>query len=314
MNHNDSLSPAIEKGTGVQRASRVLPVRFSIIVPCFNEEAALPEAICSLREQLRGCDGPYELIVVDDGSTDGTADKLRELAARDAGLRVITHDVNRGYGAALKTGIRHATAEWIAITDADGTYPNHELPRLLRYAGDYDMVVGSRNGLNVQYPLIRKIPKWFLIRFAEWMARRKIPDLNSGMRVFRKQVAERFLKILPDGFSFTTTITMAMLTNGYRVRYEPIDYLTRVGRSKIKPIRDTLNFVQLILRTGMYFGPLRVLLPVIAVLLMLLGASASLDIFVRNNLTDTTTILVMMVLNTALFALLADMLDKRSSV
>ncbi|MCA9155878.1 MAG: hypothetical protein KDA38_13865, partial [Planctomycetales bacterium] len=138
-----------------------------------------------------------------------------------------------------------------------------------------------------------------------------IPDLNSGMRVFRKSVVERFLNILPDGFSFTTTITLAMLTNNYVVHYEPIAYHPRVGRSKIRPIRDTLRFVQLILRTGMYFAPLRVFLPVATVFFLGFLVTLSLDVY-HGNLNERTLLLLVAATQLGMFALLADMIDKRS--
>jgi glycosyltransferase involved in cell wall biosynthesis len=228
-------------------------------------------------------------------------------------VRVLTHQQNRGYGAALKTGIRQAKHDLIVITDSDGTYPNERIPDLVALSREADMVVGSRTGDNVTYPLIRKIPKLFLKRFAEWMAHQPIPDMNSGLRVFRKSVAERFLNILPNGFSFTTTITLAMMTNGYSVHYEPIDYHPRVGKSKIKPIRDTLRFVQLILRTGMYFAPLRVFLPVAAVFFSGFLFTLYQDIFIRNDLTERTLILFVTATQLCMFSLLADMIDKRSS-
>lgn len=174
------------------------------------------------------------------------------------------------------------------------------------------MVVGARIGANVSYSTIRKIPKWFLVRFAQWMTGCKIPDLNSGLRVFRKSVVERFLKILPDTFSFTTTITVAMLSNNYIVHYEPIDFHHRVGKSKIKPIRDTLRFVQLILRTGMYFAPLRVFLPIAALFFGAFLTTLFQDIFIRNDLTERTLILFVTTTQLTMFALLADMLDKRT--
>ncbi len=279
----------------------------SIVVPAYNEEGAIAETINHLHDQLDGQGLAYEIIVVDDGSTDGTGRLLRQ--RND--VRLIQHEHNRGYGAALKTGIRNARHDLIAITDADGTYPNDRIPELVRLATDFDMVVGARIGANVKYPLIRKIPKWFLVRFAEWMAGRKIPDLNSGMRVFRKSMAERFIKILPDTFSFTTTITLASLTNRYRVHYEPIDYHGRIGQSKIKPIRDTLRFVQLILRTGMYFAPLRLFLPVAGVFFAGFCVTLFHDLFITQDLTERTLILFVTATQLAMFSLLADMIDKR---
>jgi glycosyltransferase involved in cell wall biosynthesis len=287
--------------------------RFTVIVPCYDEEGAIRETVETLRREL-GAGVEYELLVVDDGSKDASVSILAEIAAEDPAVRVVTHERNRGYGAALKTGIRRARSELLVITDADGTYPNERIPELVRMAEETDaeMVVGARTAADVRYPLIRKIPKWFLRRYASWVAGRNIPDLNSGLRVFRRSVVTRFLNILPAGFSFTTTITLAMLTNDYDVRFVPISYAARVGRSKIRPIRDTLHFCQLILRTGMYFAPIRVFFPVAMVLFLGFLASVAYDAFWLRNLTDKTVLLLLFTLNTAMFALLADMIDKRS--
>ena len=291
--------------------ARIAP-RFSLIVPCYNEEGAVAKTIAELKTSL--CDaGSYELVLVNDGSTDNTAEELRQAEAADPSLKVVTHARNRGYGAALKTGIRHSSSEMIVITDADGTYPNHRIPELLRLADESDMVVGARTADDVQYPLIRKIPKVFLKAYAVWVAGQDIPDLNSGMRVFRRAVVERFFNILPDGFSFTTTITLAMLTNRYIVRYVPIGYAARIGKSKIKPIQDTLKFFQLILRTGMYFAPLRIFAPVLLVFFLAFTVSLGYDVLVRNDLREATLLLMILFVNSSMFALLADMIDKRSS-
>jgi glycosyltransferase involved in cell wall biosynthesis len=279
---------------------------FSVVIPAFNEEAGILDALTALKSALasENC----EIVVVDDGSTDRTGELLRSVA----GIRTISHTNNRGYGAALKTGIRHARQPLIVITDADGTYPNERIPELVRLADSADMVVGARTSANVEYSWLRRIPKWFLKHFAEWLAHRKIPDINSGLRVFRSDTVDRFIRILPDTFSFTTTITLAMLTNGYTVHYEPVDYHKRVGKSKIRPIRDTLGIAQLILRTGMYFAPLRVFFPVS----LLFGGgflcSLAFDIFMRRDLTEATLVLLVASTQLGMFALLADMIDKRS--
>jgi len=173
-------------------------------------------------------------------------------------------------------------------------------------------VVGARTSDNVDYPALRRVPKWFLKRFAEWLVRDRIPDLNSGLRVFRRSVAERFTAYLPDTFSFTTTITLAMLTNGYEIHYEPIDYRRRVGRSKIKPIRDTLRIAQLILRTGLYFAPMRVFFPVAILFGVAFLVSLGFDVLVRHDMTEATLVLLVASTQLAMFALLADMIDKRS--
>lgn len=281
---------------------------FSIILPAYNEEQGITATLDHLQENLRASNCQYEIIVVNDGSTDRTG----EILSDRTDIRAIEHLHNRGYGAALKTGIRHAKYSLIVITDADGTYPNELIPHLATLATQADMVVGARIGENVKYSTLRKIPKWFLVRFAEWISQQRIPDLNSGMRVFQKNTVEKFLNILPDTFSFTTTITLAMLTNYYVVKYVPIDYYPRVGRSKIKPIRDTLRFVQLILRTGVYFAPLRVFMPIASIFFVGFIITLVQDIFDRRDLTERTMILFIAATQVGMFALLADMIDKRS--
>ncbi|MCZ6828603.1 MAG: glycosyltransferase family 2 protein [Gammaproteobacteria bacterium] len=286
---------------------------FSIIVPGYNEEHAIEGTIAQIRAVMQAAgERNYELVVVNDCSTDGTGAVLDKVKQADPSLVVVHHERNRGYGAALKSGIRASRGELVAITDADGTYPNDRLPDLLRLCADADMVVGSRTSDNVTYSRIRMIPKLFLRAYASWISRTNIPDINSGLRVFRRELVEKYLTILPDGFSFTTTITLALLTNNYRVVFEPIDYFERIGHSKIKPVRDTLNFIQLIARTGMYFAPARVLFPVLLAVGFCALISLGYDVLVLDNLTDKSVILVMFTMNTAMFALLADMLDKRT--
>ena len=283
---------------------------FSLIIPVYNEEDAIDQTILELKKTFSQLGTPFEILIVNDGSSDSTAERL--VKWKDD-VSVIQHESNSGYGASLKTGIRHAQYDWIVITDADGSYPNHRIPELVRMAKKFDMVVGARTGANVTYSKIRSIPKWFLIRFAKWLSAREIPDLNSGLRVFRKDIAMRFIKLYPNGFSFTTTITMAMLTNRYRVHYEPVDYHARIGNSKIQPIRDTLRFTQLILRMGMYFAPLRVILPVSGLFFAGFIGSLCQDMFVRKDLTEATLILLVSATQLGVFALLADMIDKRSA-
>jgi len=282
---------------------------FSLILPLYNEEKSLVATLEHLQSILKSVPCQSEIIVVNDGSTDHTGKILQQYPT----IQVIHHGINRGYGAALKTGIRYAKYSIIAITDGDGTYPNERIPDLVKLANQADMVVGARIGANVRYSRIRKIPKWFLVRFAQWVTKYRIPDLNSGMRVFRKPVVERFLTILPDTFSFTTTITIAMLTNNYIVHYEPIDYYHRVGKSKIKPIRDTLGFIQLILRMGVYFAPMRIFFPVASLFFAGFLISLFQDVFIRQDLTESTLILFVAATQIGMFALLADMIDKRSN-
>ncbi len=228
----------------------------SLVIPAYNEELAISEGIREAREALEATGRIFEIIVVDDGSSDRTG----ELAAAQPGVQLLTQPENRGYGAALKAGIRVSRYEHIMITDADGTYPAEFIPELLDRAATYDMVVGARIGKNVSIPNLRKPAKWFLGRLASLLAGREIPDLNSGLRVMDRAQVRRFMHLLPSGFSFTTTITLAMLCTDQLVYYHPIDYHERQGQSKIRP-KHALEFLILILRIIVYFNPLKVFLP-----------------------------------------------------
>ncbi len=246
--------------------------RLSVIIPAFNEELAVAETVVELRDLFEGTDIIAEIIIVDDGSKDATAHE-----AKAAGARVIQHRNNRGYGASLKTGILAAENDIIAITDADGTYPAKYLPKMLDELEHADMIVGSRTGADVHIPLSRRPAKWFLRVMANYVSNTKIPDLNSGLRIFRRDVAVQYFAILSDQFSFTTTITLALLCDKYAVTYIPIDYRKRQGKSKIVPW-DAGSFAILILRVAMLFRPLRVFVP-IAVMCIIYGViKASIDL------------------------------------
>jgi glycosyltransferase involved in cell wall biosynthesis len=285
--------------------------QLSVIVPCFNEKDAIAATIAELDRILEG--RSHEILVIDDGSTDGSHEIIEQAAGRFPRLRAFRHERNRGYGAALKTGVRRSRGELVAITDADGTYPNERLPELVDACRHADMVVGSRTAEGAEHSFLRSIPKAFLRRYSSWLAGSHIPDMNSGLRVMRRSVVTQHLGILPEGFSFTTTITIALLRSRREVLFVPIDYKHRIGRSKIQPVRDTLRFTQLIVRTGMYFAPLRVLVP--PGLLLFLGFCASVvyDLTVERNLTDKTVLLLVSSGQVLALALLADMIDKRSS-
>lgn len=234
----------------------------SVVIPAYDEENAIGQEIEAVRRALTTHRIEHEILVVDDGSTDRTG----ELAAA-AGARVLQHVGNRGYGAAIKDGIKAARHDIIAITDADGTYPADRLPDLLAEMKTADMVVGARTGSHVRIPLVRRPAKWILNILANLIAGRRIPDLNSGFRVFRRDTARQYFAILSNQFSFTTTITLAFLADEYRVVYTPINYHTRIGRSKIGPLHF-MEFMILVLRMAMLFQPLRVFLP----LAMIFGA------------------------------------------
>lgn len=245
-------------------------VNCTVIVPVYNEKNGIKDTIDDLVAIREKSGFKIDIIAVNDGSNDGTGEVLDGFSSKD--ITVIHHPRNMGYGAAIKTGIRSCGSSYVAITDADGTYPNK---RILEFFGraereKLDMVVGSRTGKNVNIQMIRRPAKWILNMLANYLLSRKIPDLNSGLRVMKREVVEKFVAILPNGFSLTTTITLALLTNEYKVVFIPIEYSRRIGASKIRPIRDTLTFVQLIVRTTLYFNPLKIFFP-FSLLLVLLG-------------------------------------------
>ena len=292
-------------------------MKTSIIIPCYNEKHAIRDTIEWILSVIRDSKlKNVEIIAVNDGSTDGCEQVLNALTKEHHSddLLVVHHKRNQGYGAALKTGIRRSQSDYICITDADGTYPNDRIPDLIEQISskDLDMVVGARIGPNVEYSKIRSIPKMILVPWVSFLCGTDVPDMNSGLRIFRRDRSLDFLKLLPDGFSFTTTITICLLRNRYAVEFTPISYARRIGKSHIKPIQDTLRFTQLILRTGMYFAPLRLLSPLIVTLATLFSISSLYDLTILNNLTDKTVLLGFASLNVFMFALLADMIDKRS--
>ncbi len=227
------------------------PTSISIVIPAFNEERSIGATL----DGLRAWRDRAEIIVVDDGSTDCTGE-----IANKAGARVIRHLHNKGYGAALKTGIRAASGDIVVMMDADGEHDAGQISALLDSFDDNDMVVGAR-GKGSHAPLLRRLLKWPLFQVANYLAQTKIPDLNSGFRAVRRDVAVRFLHILPNGFSLSTTLTLALFKEGYNTLYVPITTKPRVGTSTVNPIKDGLNTVMLIIRIIALFDPIKVFLP-----------------------------------------------------
>lgn len=227
----------------------------SVVIPAYNEQNAIGEQVKSVRQILSSHDLTFEIIVVDDGSSDKTAAE-----ALNAGAQLLHHQDNRGYGASLKTGILAAQYDVIVIIDADGTYPAEYIPEVVAKLDDSDMVVGARMGDKVNVPWMRQPAKYFLRKLAAYIAEQPIPDLNSGLRAFRRDCVRQYFSILPNRFSFTSTITLAYMVDDYFVVYMPIDYRRRVGRSKIVPWHF-MDFIVLILRLSMMFNPLKIFLP-----------------------------------------------------
>lgn len=286
----------------------------SLIVPVFNEAAAISDLARRLEKLLPALAPGSEVLVVDDGSTDGCADELRALEESFPALRVLAHSWNLGYGAALKTGVREAKNDWIAISDADGTYPLQRLPALLARAVEENaaMVVGARR-LRDQ-PALRRPAKRFLNAFASYLAGVHIPDLNSGLRVFRRADAERLARLMPQGFSYTSTLTMTLVGEGARVLFVPIPYRERRGASKIRPVRDTAGFLLLVCRLSLAFHPLKVFGPLSALLIALGVGLLVVRLLLADQPVALATTITLLVGGLQIFTvgLLADLINRRS--
>jgi len=271
----------------------------TVVIPAFNEGPHVAQQIRDVERVMKASGWTYEIIVVDDGSRDGTAAE-----ADSTGVRVLQRAKNRGYGAALKLGVQRARYGYILITDADGTYPVDAIPLLLAAAEENAMVVGARTGEDVAIPLIRRPAKAFIRGLASYLSGERIPDLNSGLRIMRKDLVQRYRHLLPDGFSFTTTITLASICNGHAVQYIPINYQARLGSSKIRP-RHAYDFTLLVLRVIVYFNPLKVFIPFGAVLALWGAVKLGYDI-TRDNLSESAVLGLLGALIVWTVGLLAD--------
>jgi glycosyltransferase involved in cell wall biosynthesis len=275
----------------------------AVILPAYNEARGIDETLRRVRDVLAAFPGTSELIVVDDGSTDGTGER-----AAAAGIRVVTHAWNRGYGAALKTGIMATTAPAIMIMDADCTYPPDAIPRLFGKLDGAEMVVGSRWLRSAGVAWIRRPGKWLLNRFASYLVGRRIPDLNSGQRVMKRDTVVRYMHLCPSGFSFTSTITLAMIANGHNVIYEPIEYAKRTGDSKIRASHFA-SFILLVVRSMVLFNPLKVFLPIGAIVFLAGIAKLIEDIYLWN-LSETAVMAFLSAMTIWAVGLLADMISR----
>jgi glycosyltransferase involved in cell wall biosynthesis len=230
----------------------VVKDKITVLLPAFNEELAIGATVRRIKELYPD----FEVLVVDDGSSDGTA-----AAAAAVGARVISHPYNKGNGAAVKTGLRNAAGDWVVMLDADGQHNPDDIARLLEYREQYDMVVGARDSSS-ETSLHRDVANWFYNRLASYVTKFRIEDLTSGFRLIRRDVARKYIYLLPNTFSYPTTLTMALLRSGRSVRYIPIAAKARKGKSKIRLFRDGVRFFLIITKIATLFSPLRVFLPV----------------------------------------------------
>lgn len=231
-------------------------VELSIIIPAFNEEKVIAQVVREVCAVLNneGCN--FEVLVIDDGSEDDTAE-----VAESAGARVLRHAYNIGNGAAIKHGIRWAQGAILVMMDGDGQHDAKDIPRLLQHIRKHQMVVGARNS-NSDSELHRDLANRFYNTLATYVVGRRVEDLTSGFRAVHTNIAKRLVYLLPNGYSYPSTITIALFRSGYAVKYIPIKASARVGKSKIKLLRDGLGFLLIVTRIGVFFAPMRIFLPV----------------------------------------------------
>ena len=275
------------------------PVDVSIVLPVFNEAGHLAAEVRRIREAMDQSSYRYEILVIDDGSTDGG---MSELAGME-GIRMVAFDQNRGSGAARRAGTLMARGDVVVWTDADMSYPNNRIPELVDLLPGWDMVVGARKTEGGSFKLARVPMKWAIRILASFLAMTKIPDLNSGYRAFRRVVAGQYLHLLPMGFSCVTTLTMSFLSNGYSVRYTPIDYAPRAGHSKFHWWKDTALYLRQVVRMVLLWNPLRFFAP-FGVTLGLVGfAKLVYDVVTKDFRVATNT--VTLLLSAAVLLLMA---------
>lgn len=279
------------------------PCKVSAVIPAYNEAEAIAGVVRDVRAALERAGYTYEILVVDDGSSDDTA-----LRAEEAGARVIRHKENRGSGASRKSGILASRGEWILMIDADGTYPAGAIPEILSPLEEFSQVIGARVVEKGTHRWLRTFAKEVIRRLAVFLVGRAIPDLNSGLRAFRKKEMLPFLHLVPDGFSCVSSMTLAFLTNGLPVAFVPVEYFSRIGKSKFHPVKDTYKYFLTVVRIVAYFAPLKVFMPLCLVLLGLGILKGLVDLIFTGSLQESDIILVLTAVMVGAMGILADLI------
>ena len=279
----------------------------SIVLPVHNERGHLAQELARIRSAMDACELTYEIIVVDDGSTDGSGDLARSVG----GIRLLTLRDNKGSGAARRAGTAAALGDVVVWTDVDMTYPNDRIPELVAALEDHDQVVGARTSEEGTHKALRVPAKYAIRRLASYLVEFQIPDLNSGFRAFRREVGQQFIHELPDGFSCVTTLTLSFLSNGYSIRYVPIDYATRAGSSKFHWWVDTKRYLRQVVRMALSYNPLRVFMPAGLFLLAIAIGKLIFDWSLRSfALSPNTLLLFLVAFQVLVTGLLADLIAR----
>lgn len=282
----------------------------TVILPAYNECEAIGGVLAEIVEALADEPVRYEILVVDDASTDGTAEAAEEFARTcwQTPVRVIRRSERSGAGASRKVGIRQARGEIIVMLDADGSYPASSIPELLAYFPAYDQVNGARTSEQGTLPWLRRPAKWLIRTLACYLTGHRIPDLNTGLKAFKRAEMLRWLWVVPDGFSCVTTMTLAFLTNGYTVKYVPTPYRKRIGRSKFHPVKDTLSYLSTVLRMVLYFRPLKVFLPLSGLMIGAGLAKSVLDFAWTGGMRESDVVVMVAGFLTCMLGLLAEVI------
>jgi glycosyltransferase involved in cell wall biosynthesis len=279
----------------------------SIILPVYNEAAHLVQEVDRVRTAMDASEYSYEIIVVDDGSSDNSA----EVASRIPNIRFIHFLQNRGSGSARKAGTKAAHGRVTVWTDVDMTYPNDTIPQLVKELDGYDQVVGARTTEEGTLKALRVPAKWLIRKLASFLTNTKVPDLNSGFRAFRTDVARQYLNQLPVGFSCVTTITMTFLANGYSVKYVPIEYAKRAGESKFHWYKDTRRYATQVVRMILSYNPLRIFMPVGLTLFAIGFVKLLVDVIGKDFRVPTNTLLILFAaFQVIVIGLLADLVTR----
>ncbi len=281
----------------------------SIIIPVYNEEESIVNVIGGVLEAMKKRNIPVQVVVVDDGSTDRTKQLVISRFGENPDVILVSHRVNKGVGITRNTGIDHSSFEIVGMIDADGTYPAESIPDLVGKMTEYDMVVGARKRERGKTPFLRKLAKDSIRLLASYLFDTQIPDLNSGLRLFKKQLVLRYRYLLPPGHSWVSTITLAFLANGHSVYFYSIDYFPRQkGRSSFHPLLDSYNYFLLVLRACTYFNPLKFFTPLFVFLFLLGSIKTAIDIFIFHGIQESDIILLIAALLILAIGLLCDLI------
>ncbi|MDW3217948.1 MAG: glycosyltransferase family 2 protein [Acidimicrobiales bacterium] len=276
----------------------------SIVLPVHNEAGHLADEIDRITSSMEASPYSWELVLVDDGSTDGSA----EIGVGRAHVRVLRSTRNQGAGTARRLGTEAARGRIVVWSDADMSYPNDRIPELVEQLGNGDHIVGARTSEEGTLKMLRVPAKWIIRRLASYLTKTRIPDLNSGFRAFRRDVALQYTHQLPPGFSCVTTITMAFLMNGYSVEYTPIEYATRAGQSKFHWLADTRRYALQVIRMILSYDPLRIVLPIATVLGLVFVGKLGFDLLDKDFRPAANTLLLgFALLQILVVGLLADL-------